>query len=100
MRITYHPEAEAELVETAAFYDRRIRGLGDSFLRAFNVAIADVEKQPAFWPIVEGDVRYRSLRRFPYAIYYRHMGDEIRVLVIKHHKRHPDYWRHRLRGQP
>ena len=99
MRVIYHPDAEAELVEAATFYDKRVRGLGNSFMRAFNAALADIEKQPTWWPIVEGDLRYRSLRRFPYAVYYRVAGDELRVLVVKHHKRHPDYWRYRLRDE-
>lgn len=30
-----------------------------------------------------------------YAIYYRNLGDELRILVVKHHSRHPDYWRYR-----
>ena len=34
--------------------------------------------------------------RFPYAIYYRVLPDQLRVLAFKHHSRHPDYWRYRL----
>jgi toxin ParE1/3/4 len=100
MRVIYHPEAEAELIEAATFYENRVRGLGDSFIKAFNAALADIEKQPIWWPIVEGDIRYRTLRRFPYAIYYRIVDDELRILVVKHHKRHPDYWRSRLGDEP
>lgn len=65
-------------------------------MRAFDRAISEIENQPEWWPIVEGDIRSRSLRRFPYAIYYRIVGDELRILVVKHHKQHPDYWRNRL----
>lgn len=96
MRVIYHPDAEAELHEAARFYNDRVRGLGEAFLQAFEVAIADIEKQPQWWPIVEGDIRYRTLKRFPYAVYYRVLNDELRILVVKHHKRHPDYWRYRL----
>ncbi|HQU42475.1 MAG: hypothetical protein B7Z73_08920 [Planctomycetia bacterium 21-64-5] len=99
MRVVYHPDAEAELTEAALYYDQRVPGLGDSFLRAFESALAEIEKQPQWWPIVEGDLRYRSLRRFPYAVYYRIVDDELRILVVKHHKRHPDYWRYRLRDE-
>ena len=34
--------------------------------------------------------------RFPYAIYYRLLPDDLRILAFKHHSRHPDYWRYRL----
>lgn len=96
MRVVYHPDAELELTEAALFYEKRVAGLGASFLGAFESAVAEIEQQPGWWPIVEGDLRFRSLRQFPYAIYYRMVGDELRILVVKHHKRHPDYWRDRV----
>lgn len=97
MRVIYHPDAEVELLEAAHYYENRVRGLGASFIRAFESAVAEIERQPEWWPIVEGDLRFRSLRQFPYAIYYRTIGNELRILVVKHHQRHPDYWRDRVR---
>ena len=70
MRLTYHPDAEAELIQAARFYESRVSTLGSEFLDA-------------------GD-------RFPYAVYYRVFPDHIRILAFKHHSRHPDYWRYRL----
>jgi hypothetical protein len=96
MRLTYHPEAEAELVEAAAFYEAKSRGLGERFLGAFDAAIAEVQANPSLWAIVEEDIRCHTMHRFPFGIYYRVRDDELRVLVVKHHRRHPDYWRHRL----
>jgi hypothetical protein len=96
MRLTYHPEAEAEVVETAAFYEARSPGLGDRFLRDFDAAITEVQASPILWPVVEGDLRCHTMKRFPFGIYYRVLADELRILVVKHHSRHPDYWRHRL----
>ncbi|HEX5447220.1 MAG TPA: type II toxin-antitoxin system RelE/ParE family toxin [Pirellulales bacterium] len=96
MRVTYHPDAEVELIEAANFYERQVRGLGGCFLEAFQSTVARIEAQPDWAPIIDGDIRRRSLRRFPYAIYYRVASDELRVLVVKHHSRHPDYWRYRM----
>lgn len=96
MRLTYHPEAEAELVEAAEFYESRSPGLGARFLREFDAAVAEVRASPDRWAVVEGDLRRRTMRRFPFGIYYRIHEDELRILVVKHHSRHPDYWRHRL----
>ncbi len=96
MRLTYHPEAEAELVAAAEFYESRSPTLGEEFLREFDVAISEVQKNPTLWTVVEGDVRCHTIRRFPFSIYYRVLEDELRILVIHHHNRHPEYWRHRL----
>jgi len=96
MRLSYHAEAERELVEAAAFYEGRSRGLGERFLHEFDAAIAQIKTHPERFAIVEGDLRCYAMKRFPFAIYYRAGGDELRVLVVKHHSRHPDYWRRRL----
>ena len=96
MRLSYHPEAEAELVEAAEFYESRSPGLGARFLREFDAAVVEVERSPGLWPVVEGDLRRHTMRRFPFSIYYRVRPDELRILVIMHHSRHPDSWRNRL----
>lgn len=97
MRLIYHPDAEMEVVEAVRFYEGREPGLGDRFLRDFDVSIAAILEAPHRWRVVEDDVRRFLMRRFPYGIYYRREGEDLRILVVKHHSRHPDYWRYRLR---
>jgi plasmid stabilization system protein ParE len=70
--------------------------LGQRFLREYNAAILAIEQTPRLWPVIESGLRCHVMRRFPYAIYYRADDDELRILVVKHHSRHPDYWRYRL----
>jgi plasmid stabilization system protein ParE len=96
MRLTYHPQAEAELIEAAQFYEGRSAGLGQRFLREFAAATAEIQATPGLWAMVEADLRCCTMRRFPFGIYFRVLPDELRILVVKHHSRHPDYWRHRL----
>jgi plasmid stabilization system protein ParE len=96
MRVTYHPEAEAELIEAVEFYESKVSGLGQRFLSEFEAAISTIEEAPMRWQIIEGDLHRYLIRRFPYGIYYRVEADELRILVVKHHSRHPDYWKYRL----
>lgn len=96
MRLTCHPEAGAEVVEAAEFYEARSPGLGDRSLREFDAAVVEIQASPGLGPVVEGDLRCHTMRRFPFGIYDRTRVDELRILVVKHHSRHPDYWRHRL----
>ena len=96
MRLIHHPDAEAELIEAAQFYERRVPGLGAQFLDAVDAAVRVVQQAPQRWRILEADVRRYLVSQFPYAIYYRAIPDEIRILAFKHHSRHPDYWRYRL----
>jgi len=93
--LIYHPDAEAELIAGAQFYERRVPTLGAQFLDAADRAVEVISKAPERWRIVEDDVRCYLMPRFPYAIYYRIVADHLRVLAFKHHSRHPDYWRYR-----
>lgn len=96
MRLIYHPDAEAELIEAVRYYERRVTGLGAQFLDAADRAVRAIEEAPERWPITEADIRHYLMPRFPYAIYYRMQSDQLRILAFKHHSRHPDYWRYRL----
>jgi hypothetical protein len=98
MRLIHHPDAEAELIEAARFYERRVPGLGVQFLDAVNISIGVIQQDPRRWRILESGIRRYLMPCFPYAIYYRTLSDELRVLALAHHSRHPDYWRHRLSG--
>jgi plasmid stabilization system protein ParE len=96
MRLIYHPEAETELIEATRFYEERVPDLGAQFLDSIERAIGVIRDAPERRRIIDSDVRRYLMPRFPFAIYYRVLADQIRVLAIKHHSRHPDYWRHRL----
>jgi hypothetical protein len=42
MRLIYHPDAEAELIESARFYEQRVPSLGGQFLNAVELAIGAI----------------------------------------------------------
>jgi hypothetical protein len=78
MRLIHHPDAEEELIEAAQFYERRVPTLGARFLDAADAAIAAILDAPYRWSIIEEDIRHYLMPRFPFAIYYRLLHDEIR----------------------
>jgi len=96
MRLTYHPEAELELIEAARFYEKRVATLGAEFLDLVDESVRQIQGSPQGFRVVEGDVRLFIMKRFPFSIYFRIMLAEIRILAFKHHSRQPDYWRLRL----
>jgi len=95
MRLIYHPEAEAELVDAAEYYEEQLPGLGAEFLEAVDAAVDVVVSDPLRPAVCGQGIRRHLLKRFPYALYYRVGTEEVRVLAVKHHSRHPDYWKHR-----
>jgi len=96
MRLIYHPDAEAELIQAAQFYEARVPQLGTQLLATADKALSVVLQAPERWRIIEADVRRYAMPRFPYFIYYRVLPDHLRILAFAHHRRHPDYWRGRL----
>ena len=98
MRIVFHPEARTESIEAAIYYDSRSPGAGVGLLDALDSALDLLLENPLAWPPVAHDVRQYILPRYPYAILYRLVQDQVYVVAFKHHARHDDYWKHRLRG--
>ena len=96
MTIQYHPALQQELEEIKEFYEARADGLGSSFLDEFERLVFRIAASPDRWMVVSGDLRRAMLRRFPYVIYFRRVDDEtVRITVVKHQRRHPDFGKDR-----
>ena len=95
----FHPEAEAEFAEAVLFYQERGRTLGQRFASEIRAAIGRAVATPGRWRVLEGDVRQCVVRVCPYAILYTIETDHLLILAIKHGKRQPGYWRHRVKDR-
>ena len=93
--IEIHVAAEVELLESAAYYERKRKGLGGEFLDEFDAALDKIEAFPEAWPVYAGEYRRFLLRRFPYGLIYRLESDKIFLIAVAHLHRKPDYWRER-----
>jgi hypothetical protein len=65
MRLIYHPDAEAELIDAAQFYERRVSTLGTQFLDAVDKAIRTIVHAPERSKIIFADVRRLSYASLP-----------------------------------
>jgi len=85
-----HPEAEQDLVETVAFY-RATGGarLAARFLDEFERVVSLLVEHPGFGTPFDLPRCIYPLRVFPYSVVYRPSVQEIRVLAVRHHHRHP-----------
>ena len=93
MTVWFHPEAEAEHLDTVVYYETRRAGLGALYLAAFEQALATVRVSPQRHRMVhEPDIRRVSLARFPLSIIYRETSKRVEILAVAHHKRRPAYW--------
>ena len=94
-RVRFHPEAEAELMSAAAWYEAQEDGLGRRFLVSTQDALNRVQLKPSLYPTVDGGVRRCLIKVFPYGVVFRVLPDVIQVIAIMHLSRDPNYWRDR-----
>lgn len=92
---TFHDQAERELNEGANTYAGLRPGLGHAFIDAVENAVELLCESPFIGKAVQGQVRAWIVRGFPYSLYYRVRGEELRILAVAHHRRRPSYWRGR-----
>ncbi len=94
--VKFLPDAEEEMYEAAKYYQSQTSGLGVDYLSEVERAIASIAQSPMTWPKLEGELRRRLVRRFPYGILYYIDPDEIVVVAVAHLRRKPGYWKKRL----
>jgi plasmid stabilization system protein ParE len=81
------------LHDTAAFYSLWANAeLGLAFVAEFE-RVANIVLSNPLLGVVFRDTRRRYIfRRFPYSIIYQVTAEELRILAVAHHRRHPGYW--------
>ena len=89
MHILFRPQARDEALEAQVWYESRAAGLGLEFARALDAAVAAAVRNPEVFTLVTGDCHRVLLRRFPFSMVYRILGDEFLVIAVFHHRRDP-----------
>jgi len=85
-------EAEEELRIAAQFYEEAQPGLGQALIDEVRRAKDLIAAHPLAARIERGEIRVRSIARFPYRLYYRVRAEEIVVIAIGHRRRRPGFW--------
>ena len=90
-----NPQAEADLADAKAWYDRQRGGLGDELLECVEETFDQVCRTPELFGKVFQDLRLATIRRFPYVVVYRIDDDQITVVAVYHTRSDPRGWRSR-----
>ena len=94
-RVIFHPEAEAEMVAAAKFYEARSAGLGIDFIAEVERATRALVIHSRIGHRFSRRLRRILVQRFPYGLLYRVETERIVVVAVAHARRRPGYWRHR-----
>lgn len=97
MKVTLHPGAEQDIQEAATFYEREGSPvLAARFVAEFKRLSSLLVTHPHIGSPRTKSLRGFSMNVFPYTVIYRAGSDEIRVLVVKHDRKHPGYGNKRI----
>ncbi|MDB6113104.1 MAG: hypothetical protein JWQ62_49 [Lacunisphaera sp.] len=92
MRLDYHPAVQGDFNEAIAHYEAEGgTHLADRFETEFRACLAAIKSGPTRFSFYQKHSLLRRIRlkNFPYLILYRDKPDAIRVILLKHERRHP-----------
>jgi plasmid stabilization system protein ParE len=90
MRLILHPKVYSDIDRIMAYYEEVATSeLANEFYTELRHLMAEAARRPESFTIRERDIRRVNLQRFPYHFLFRIAGDVVRILVVRHHSRHP-----------
>ncbi len=94
MNLTFHPAVERDVKAILQYY-RREGGerLAERFSGELQARLIEIAEHPTRFPFYLANriLRRATLHKFPHLILFRILPDSIRVSIVKHEKRHPNY---------
>jgi plasmid stabilization system protein ParE len=94
MTLEFHPAVQRDFSEALDYYEAEGGvNLANRFEAEFRTCIAAVKAGPTCFPFYRRDERFRRirLRSFPFLVVYRAGTKVIRVILLKHERRHPRF---------
>ncbi|MEO0414563.1 MAG: type II toxin-antitoxin system RelE/ParE family toxin [Verrucomicrobiota bacterium] len=90
--------ARLDIRSICQFYDERSQTAGDRFIDELEALVESILGAPERYPCVGKQSKYRkaNLKVFPYQVVYRVTPSQIRIVIVKHDKRHPEVGTDRL----
>jgi len=87
--------AEAEYTSSLQWYAERSVAAAEGFEKAFAAALRAIQSKPELYPYCDTTHRYYLLKRYPFQVIYRQVGEDWIVIAVAHTSRRPNYWSER-----
>lgn len=94
LRITTAAKEDLDIIYDR--YERQRSGLGAKFTQRFHVCVERILQSPEMHELVLGNYRRTMLRKFPYAVFYELVNDEVIIHAVLHTARDSSAWQSRL----
>ncbi|MCY2935461.1 MAG: type II toxin-antitoxin system RelE/ParE family toxin [Planctomycetota bacterium] len=90
--LRYHPLFESDVLNAAGWYDQSGHELGADFINRVHSAVEHLILGPELQPILEIGLRYWSVDRFPFVIFYKVTEYELLIVGVMHTSRDSSKW--------
>ncbi len=92
MRFIVHPRIQRDLRAALAYYQEEGGpALADRFFEEAEAVVTALKRNPRGFHFIAEGLRRASFQSFPYHFVYEEDSVRVRVLVLRHDKRHPDF---------
>lgn len=94
MTLEFHPTVQRDFNEALDYYEAEGgTHLADRFEAEFRTCLAAVKAGPTRFPFYQRSDLFRRIRlkSFPFLILYRASAITVRVILLKHERRHPRF---------
>ena len=91
MEVNYHPLVKADVLRILRYYQGASERLANEFEEELRATIRKAASNPFRSHLVERGFRRVNLDRFPYHILFEIKAETLRVMIVRHNKRHPDF---------
>jgi plasmid stabilization system protein ParE len=99
MKFSLHPRVQRDLRAALAYYhEEGGPELADRFFEEAEAVVEMVKRNPQGCHFIAEGLRRASFQSFPYHFLYEQSPLKVRILVLRHDKRHPDFGLRRRGG--
>jgi plasmid stabilization system protein ParE len=90
MQLAFHPSVAADISRIMAHYEAMDGPhLAERFYSELRATFLKALAAPQSYAIHTRDLRRANLDRFPHHFLFRIVGENVRILVVRHHSRRP-----------
>ena len=92
MGLIFHRLVQNDLRAVLRYYEEEGgTPLADRFFAELDGLVGQVASEPRKFHFVAQELRRANMARFPYHLLFREGPTGVRVLVLRHHQRHPRF---------
>lgn len=91
--VAFHPEADAEFLAAARYYEAQAENLGLDFIAAVERTYQRLAAFPESGHPFGSRLRRALVPGFPYGLVYRVESERLFIIAVAHLHRRPGYWR-------